>query len=256
MATRSRLSGYRKVRPPANGFWRVTSWPEPFEPRDPPAPVGETEPEHDDSGRFDDPDGAFRTLYCASKAEGALGEKIAPFTFDARVARRIEGFFEEEPDPEYADEDLTPSLDADMIDSFNWQLACAPPDPDARFVDLWHWSTCARLLPHVGELLERFALKALDVRALADERRGFTRRLARILRRQATGEDGQLLAAGLRYKSRLPPQWIYWALWEPLPLDAEQATSTRVTIETPELRRAANKLGVVLVPDEAHHTQN
>jgi hypothetical protein len=87
----------RLVSPPS-GFWRVTDWPDPFSPRDAPPPVGGVEPEFDDAGRFDAPTGEYRTLYCATKPEGALGEKIAAFAFDARVAQRIEGFFESESD--------------------------------------------------------------------------------------------------------------------------------------------------------------
>lgn len=247
MAAHLGFSDYHLVDAPAAGFWRVTSWHEPFEPKDPPPPVGEIDAAEDDAGRFDDPEGKHRTLYCASEAEGALGEKLAAFVLNPRVARRIEAFLVDEPDPEYADEDLTPILDEDMIDGFNWQLAWAPSVGGARFVDLWHWSTCAALLPHVGELLANFALKALDVRALADERRGFTRRLAGIVRRAATNADGELRVAGIRYTSRLPPRWTCWALWEPLPIDPSEITSSRVAIDTPALRRAANKLGVVLV---------
>ena len=248
---------YHLVDSPTDGFWRVTSWRNPFEPKDPAPPVGEIDAAEDEAGRFDDPDGIHRTLYCSSEAEGALCDKIAAFLLNPRVARRIEAFLVEEPDPEFADEDLTPTLDEDMIDGFNWQLAWAPSAKGARFVDLWHWSTCAALLPHVGELLANFALKALDVRALADERRGFTRRLAGIVRRGATGDDGQLRSAGIRYTSRLPPRWTCWALWEPLALDTAQMTTTRVTIDTPELRRAANKLGVVLAgPQETSHQES
>jgi hypothetical protein len=57
---------------------------------------------------------------------------------------------------------------------------------------------------------------------------------------------GELLAAGLRFTSRLPPAWECWALWEPLGLDAENAELERVTIDPPQLRTAAAMLGVVL----------
>lgn len=86
----------------------------------------------------------------------------------------------------------------------------------------------------------------LDIRALADERRPFTRRLGAILRRAATTDAGELRASGLRYDSRLPPRWECWALWEPLPLDADAVEVQRIDIETPALRAAAELLGVVL----------
>lgn len=207
MPPRLEVYRYKRDPPPARGFWRVTDWPEPFSPKDPPPPVGEIEPEKDDAGRFDDPDGQFRTLYCTTSPEGALGEKIAAFVFNPRVARRIETFLESEPDAGAGPEELSPSLDRQTVESFNWLLAWAPAEPDTRFIDLWHWRTCAALLPAVAQLLRRFNLGALlDVRALSDERRGFTRRLAGILRAAATDSDGELHAAGIRYNSRLPPR--------------------------------------------------
>jgi hypothetical protein len=210
--------------------------------------VGEIDPEKDDAGRSDDPDGQFRTLYCTTKPEGALGEKIAAFVFNARVALRIESFLESEADAGVGPEELRPSLDRETVESFNWLLAWAPAKPEARFIHLWHWKTCAALLPAVAKLLRRFDLGALlDVRALSDERRGFTRRLAGILRAAATDSDGELHAGGIRYNSRLPPRWVCWGLWEPLSLDADRAQINPVTIDTPELHTAADMLGVVLL---------
>jgi hypothetical protein len=151
------LHRYQLVSAPATGFWRVTDWPDPFSPKDPPPRVGEIEPERDDAGRFDDPDGKFRTVYCAAKPEGALGEKLAAFA-----------------------------------------------------------------------------------------RRGFTRRLAGILRAAATDSSGELHADGIRYNSRLAPRWVCLALWEPLALQRDQAVIDPVTIDTPALRKAADMLGVIV----------
>jgi len=148
---------------------------------------------------------------------------------------------------------LEASLDAADIDSFGWLLAHAPaarPDrsaaPAGRFIDVWHPATAVALFPRAISLLREFDLRVLDIRALADERRGFTRRLGALLREAATTVDGELRASGLRYDSRLPPRWECWALWEPLPLDTQHAHIQRVDIDTPALRRAAELLGVVL----------
>jgi hypothetical protein len=235
------------VLPPATGFWRVTDWAEPFSPKEPAPPVGDSKDGGDEAGRFDDPDGEFRTLYCATEPEGALGEKIAAFALSSRVAIRIERFLQGDPDPGAGPEDLSPSLDRETVDSFSWVLAWAPADRAARFIDLWHWRTCGALLPSVARLLARFDLGILlDVHALSDERRAFTRRLAGILRGAATDSNGRLHAAGIRYSSRLPPRWVCWALWEPLALDRDQADVNPVTIDTPALRKAAEMLGVVI----------
>lgn len=185
-------------------------------------------------------------LYCATEPEGAVGEKLAAFAPNVSAVRRIDAFLEEEPDPEYSEDYLGVGLDADDVESFDWLLAHAPANPAARFIDVWHPLTVVALFPPAASLLAAFGFKGLHRRALADERRGFTRRLGGLMRGDAIAANGELRAAGLRYESRLAPGWECWALWEPLPLDVNQANLERVTIDTPALRRAAELLGVVL----------
>ena len=97
------FAGYTTVLPPGNGFWRVSSWPQVFDPPQPPPPLGAS-PDDDDGHRYDDPDGRFRTLYCATEAEGALGECLGDFVFNTAAVVRIEAFLESEPEPGF-DED-------------------------------------------------------------------------------------------------------------------------------------------------------
>src|SRR4051794_13158705 len=163
--------------PPPDRFWRVTDWHDPFDPRPPPPPIGAPGADADAAGRYDAPDGSFRTLYCCTEPEGALGEKLGDFALNPYATRRIEAFFDEAPDDEHADDDLTIRLDADDIDNFQWVLGSAEPLPAARFIDLWNWRTLLASFPLLVELLRRFKLP-LDRRALVDERREFTRRIA------------------------------------------------------------------------------
>lgn len=230
-----------------DGFWRVTRWPEPFDPPPPPLPVGHPDLREDDAGRWDDPRGAFSTLYCATEPEGALGEKLGHFRIDPRVPRRIEAFLQSEPDSGYEDDYLLPQLDADDIAGFGWTLAWASSEPAATCIDVTHWRShravfrCA--IPHLVE----HGRRQLDRSALLDERRNLTRQLAGCARALATRVDGTLRVARLRYQSRHPPAWECWALWEPLPLDGSEGTTEPVTIQTPALRRAAEQLPVVLL---------
>lgn len=248
MQPRIGFPGYHLVSSPDGGFWRATSHREPFDPPPPPPPVRAVDAADDDSGRWDAPAGEYSVLYCATDPEGAIGEKLAAFMPSVSAILRVEAFLEEEPDPEFADDYLDVGLDAADIESFHWLLAHCPADPGARFVDVWHPATAVALLPRAVSLLREFRLNVLDRRALADERRGFTRRLGALVREDATGNDGGLRAAGLRYDSRLPPGWECWALWEPLALDADEAQVERVDMDTPALRRAAQLLGVILRP--------
>ena len=246
MPRRTGFSRFQLVVPPVGGFWRATTHHEPFDPPQAPPPIRDIDPADDESGRWDAPDGEYRVLYCATEPECALGEKLAPFMPNVSAVHRIEAFLEDEPDPEFADDYLQPTLDAADIDSFGWLLAHAPAEPGRRFIDVWHPATAVALFPRAASLLKHFGLHVLDIRALADERRPFTRRLGALIRDSATTEAGELRASGLRYDSRLPPRWECWALWEPLPLDADEPEIQRVHIDTPPLRTAAELLGVVL----------
>jgi hypothetical protein len=237
--------GYATVPPPPGGFWRVSAWHEPLAPP-PPAPALGTDPKDDDGHRYDDPLGQWRTLYCATDAEGALGECLGEFRFNAPAVVRIESFLDSEPDDGF-DEDYFRALTAEDVASFDWKLAHAPATGRARLIDVDDWRTYVAAAPKALPALARYGIKRFDRSTVLDERRYATRTLAGVYRRDATDPSGHtLLAAGLRFTSRLPPAWECWALWEPLPLDAADAEIERVTIELPQLRTAAAKLGIGL----------
>lgn len=194
----------RSVALPEGGFWRVSGWREPFEPRDPPLPVGEVTAADDIAGRWDSPDGTFRTLYCATEAEGALGEKLGDFALKPAAVQRIEAFLDSEPDEEYADDTLAVRLDAEDIESFRWQLARAPAEPGASAIDITHAGTFVAVFPRVAALLLRYGVKAFDRSALLETERNFTRELAGVYRAAATAHlpYGSRRACGLRYENR------------------------------------------------------
>jgi hypothetical protein len=239
------FGGYATVSPPSAGFWRVSSWREPLEPPPPAPPLG-ADPKDDDGRRYDDPDGQWKTLYCATDAEGAIGECLGDFRFNPAAVVRIEAYLESEPDEGF-DETYSQPLTADDVESFDWWLAHAPAR-QAVLVDVDHWRTYIAVAPKALPALVRYGIKRFDRQTVLDERRYVTRTLAGLYRRGATDPlTGELLAAGLRFTSRLPPAWECWALWEPLPLDASQAEIERVTIDTPQLRTAAAMLGIVIL---------
>jgi hypothetical protein len=49
---------------------------------------------------------------------------------------------------------------------------------------------------------------------------------------------------GLRYLSRLAPDWECWAIWEPSPLLTSRLVVEKVTREHPALQAAAQRLNV------------
>lgn len=243
---RVHLDGCRLVAPPPDGFFRVSRWHDPFDPPDPPPAIADPHVESDNAGRWDSPDGSFRVLYCATEAEGAIGEKLAAFALRIDLAVRIENFFEEPPDEEFAEEQLVPQLDAEDIEGLGWQLARAPPRGELPLLDISHPRTLVAITPGVLDLVVAYGLRWFDRHALLDERRNLTRRLAGRIRAAAERPDGSLTISGLRYESRLPPAWECWALWEPPPLDASEQVIEPLTIDHPAMRSAAHKLGVLL----------
>jgi hypothetical protein len=236
----------RRVLAAATGFYRVSAWHTPFDPPPPPLPIEDDRIDDERAGRWDDPDGRFRTLYCASTAEGAIGEKLADFVVNIDAAVRVEGFLVDEPDDAFAEDPLIRPLDQADVESSGWQLAHADSITGMRFLDVNHWTTHVATAPAVASLVARFGLRALDRRALLDERRNFTRRLAGVWKAAAATLDGERTIAGLRYRSRLAPAWICWALWDPLPIVMDTVTAEPVTIRHAALRSAARRLGVLL----------
>jgi hypothetical protein len=237
------FDGFHLIALPRDGLWRVSDWDEPFDPPPAPRPLDEVDPAHDEARRWDDPAGEFRTLYCATEAEGAFGEKLASFAPNTAVVQAIAAFLEDEPDDEFADDDLAGGLDAADIEAQNWKLAWAPADQECSAIDVFHPRTMVAAMAAAWTLLGAF----LDRSVLVSRSRAVTRPLAGYLRDQAEDEAGDLRAAGIRYESRLGPAWECWALWEPFPMDISEPRAERVTIETPQLRAAAALLGVPLL---------
>jgi hypothetical protein len=208
------------VCPPVGGFWRVTTWHRPF---DPPAP--------------------------ATRPEGAIGEKIAQFSRNPAVVAKIEGFLLSSPDEEFLDDSLATGLTADEIVALGWKLAHAPANPNAEvLIDVEHWRTFRSLALPMLRAFAKFAvsLRAFDRHSLLAETRRSTRIMAGVYRQAATTDAGELTLYGLRYRSRLPPAWECWALWQPLPVETTSVESTDLTIDDLYLRTAAAQLGVVL----------
>jgi hypothetical protein len=234
------------TKPPPSRFWRVSSWNEPFEPPPPAAPLGSA-PEDDDGHRYDDPHGRESTLYCATEPQGALGECLAEFAYNAAAAVRIETFLDGDADPEH-DRDYQRPLDEADILAFEWKLASASADTESVFIDVDNWRSYLAVAPKAIPAVARLGITRWDRSVLLSARRSVTRTLAGIWKAEAVDPfTHELRASGLRFTSRLPPAWECWALWEPLAVVEEDREVVDVTIDLPELKLAAAMLGVALV---------
>jgi hypothetical protein len=77
---------YHFVAPPA-ALLRIGRWPNPF--RWPPAPASFSAREPNDLSRWDDPDGAFSTLYAATDLLGAFIETLPYYRSDEAFLARL-----------------------------------------------------------------------------------------------------------------------------------------------------------------------
>jgi hypothetical protein len=90
-------AGLHTVPPPRGPVFHVGRKPNPFY-WSTPSPLDLDEP---GGARFDDPNGEWPTLYCATRPYGALLEKLSPLRPIPDLPVRYNSALEDEPDPEY-----------------------------------------------------------------------------------------------------------------------------------------------------------
>jgi hypothetical protein len=228
---------------PASGVSRVARSVEVFTfhvPQPLPAPAPEP---IEEGNRWDDPDGRFATLYCASSAEGAFGEVIARYRERTGLLDRIDQFLTQRPDPEY-DPVLAPGRVPPEFFDRRW-LGHTAVDPAMRFVDVEDPSTHAAMDHTLRRRLRGFGVRRIDRSTFLTPDRRVTRTIAARYHWLAQTPDHGTWR-GLRYTSRLAADWECWAIWEPSPLLESQLTVAKVTREHAALHAAALRLGVQL----------
>ena len=139
------MAGSRALAAPRAGVHRVSRSINVFAFRTAaPLPNPASVPIHD-GNRWDDAQGNFATVYCASSAEGAFGEVIARYRERPGLLQRIDAFLNQPPDPDY-DPLLTPGVvPAEFFDG-RW-IGHSTVDVDVRFVDVDDPATHAALDP-------------------------------------------------------------------------------------------------------------
>jgi hypothetical protein len=228
---------------PAAGVYRVARSIDVFafhvpEPLPNPAPVAIEE-----GNRWDDAEGRFATVYCASSAEASFGEVIARYRERRGLLERIDRFLSQRPDPEY-DPVLSPGVvPAEFFDG-RW-LGHVGVDPAVRFVDVEDPATHAAVDATLRRRLAQYGVRRIDRSTFLSPDRRVTRMIASRYHWLAqTPDHGDW--RGLRYTSRLAPDWECWAIWQPSPLLDSQLTIEKVTREHPALDAATRRLGIRL----------
>jgi hypothetical protein len=231
------------VTAPDAGIFRVARGLQPFAFRPPRSALPDQDEPVLDGNRFDDPEGRFATLYCASSAQAAFGETIARYREAPGLLDRIDAFLNAPPDADYDPELLPARVPGDYFaDRYLGQVGI---DPDVRFIDVDHPDTHAALNAPLRPLLRRHHLRTVDRGVTLSADRRLTRPIARHFWTLARTPDHRSWA-GLRYESRLHEPWECWALWEPSPVRLHQSTVRAVTRTDPDLHAAARLLRIAV----------
>jgi hypothetical protein len=203
-------------------------------PRAAPVPIEE-------GNRWDDAEGRFATVYCASSAEAAFGEVIARYRERTGLLDRIDSFLSQRPDPEY-DPLLSPGVVPAEFFERRW-LGHAGVDPVVRFVDVDDPATHAAVDAALRRQLRAYGVRRVDRSTFLSPDRRVTRTIATRYHWLAQTPD-HTAWRGLRYTSRLAAEWECWAIWQPSPLLESDLALEKVTREHPALRAAAARLGI------------
>jgi hypothetical protein len=210
------------VPPPANGLYRLARGPaDPFTPP-------EWDRAHADGtfgNRFDDPtedegkttEERFRVIYCATQRVATFGETLARFRPSPSLISALDEIDDDEP----LEASLSGALDPDdrrrgLIDA-DWRLrrrmGHTIMDPMLRFVNITDAETIQHLRTARASLATRLNLGDIDLSLLTSQERRFTQGCARYIYDQLD-ESGKPRFAGIRYLSRLDPEWECWAVFE------------------------------------------
>jgi hypothetical protein len=214
--------GLEAIAPPAEPVYRISRPPDLFAP--PPWEVADPD-DGTFGGRFDDPGqlsgilakNRFRIIYCASQRKGAFAETIVQFRPPVSAKTSYQQITEDPDfevvhrpvvDPDYPDRGIVP---------LDWRLrrfiGSAVLDRSLRFVDLMSPRTMHHLRSALAEHVAAFGLHDVDLSTLTGNLRLFTQLCSRYIYDERPGPDNHPLA-GIRYLSRLNPDWECWAMFD------------------------------------------
>jgi RES domain len=235
------MAGSHVLRAPEGGVYRVSRSidvfafhaPQPL-PRPAAGPI-------EDGNRWDDAEGKFATVYCASQVEAAFGEVIARYRERPGLLARIDDFLTQSPDAEY-DPLLSPGVVPREFFDGRW-VGHVPVDSAVRFVDVDDPATHAAVDVTLRRTLREYGVKRVDRGTFLTSDRRVTRTIVSRYHWLAQTPD-HASWRGLRYLSRLAPDWECWAIWEPSPLLTSRLVVEKVTREHSALQAAAQRLNV------------
>jgi hypothetical protein len=243
------------VHAPVHGLFRLARGPEdPFSPPD-------WERALDDGtfgNRFDDPSGdkrptsrRFRAIYCATQRVATFGETIARFRPSLSLIEQLATIDDDEPLPEA----LAGAVDADDIHRgvipADWRMrrrvGRTVLDAELTFVDLSHAETMQFLRNELASIAIDLDVEDIDLSSLTSQQRRLTQNVARYIY-DLKDEAGQAMHSGIRYPSRLNPEWECWALFDDRILHQPgwPGFPTSIFPDDPDLVEAARLFGLTI----------
>lgn len=160
-------------------------------------------------GRWDSPDGSYRTIYAGSTPQACLVELLAPFRPDPAVVDELAAIHEDE-----ADASLHPTVAPGRLDD-SWFRArrLGRAVLTGTYCDVTHSATIAALRSRFLARARQHGLADLDAAALQDARpRELTQAIGRALYEETEG--GRAVLDGIRFPSRHGRELELWAVFE------------------------------------------
>ena len=219
-------------------LYRVGRQPNPFIWRLPRFSLHESRHPHD-GYRWDAPLSDFATLYFGSTPLACFVETLAYYRPDAAFNAHLHAMTSDDDPDERYDFDLGSGRVPDSY--FARVLGQARLDGEHHFVDVDHPSTHAQLTEDLHELLAEHGVREFDRGVMMTQDRRITRAVVGHLHRFAAEHEG---ICGVRYESRIRAGLECWAVWEHCRERLVDREVDPLTPHTPELREAAELLGL------------
>jgi hypothetical protein len=195
---------WQTVPPPRGSIFHIGRRTDPFIWRVP-SPLDFANP---GGSRFDDPNGRYATLYCATRRYGALLEKLSPLRPIPELAAQYDSALDDDADPAYDQPAPGTVFPVDFTTSS--VMGIVTIDSACCFLDVDD--------PHNHRRLEQLGGRPLlDLLEISRIDRGTFVTLDRRLTRQIAGELHDILSddiAGLRYTSAIDQAAECWAIWD------------------------------------------
>jgi hypothetical protein len=193
--------------------------------------------------RFDDPradrgmpeEDRFRVIYCATRPVGAFGETVARYRRSPRLLAALRNIEDDEP--------LDPELEGGIVpEEFRLKrtLGTTRLSDDLLFADFAVGETLTILREELANWLVRLDLEDFDLSTVTSQLRRLTQEAARYVYELAG--LGHTSFAGIRYLSRLDPNWELWAIFHDRMAHFPEEVAGEIRVDNPDLQEAAKVL--------------